>query len=445
MNWLIISTVDPLVRPNNREHGLLRHLAARFQRVDHVFRRDVGKGSRLDALRCALVPSTHVSQKGNISFVAVNPVLNHRHGMVRDVSGVSKAAGRGASARFASTCAYAVLGPIGIIKDISTIFFLTRAAKRRIEPGRQTVCSVFGPWAAAAAWWLRRTGRIASFIYEDRDYEPGFVESGPRRAWARWLENRMIIAADEVTTVGERLVNLRLSETGREVMLVPTGAEPAAARTGETDRKPVLVYIGNVANWSALEVIVAALPEISRRVHGVSLRIVGAGPDEALSRIAAAAKALNVEGRVEFCGAVPHGEVGALIADASVGIATFVPNALRTYATPLKVVEYMAAGLPTLATADTEAADIIARHECGEAVALDPAQIARAVTGLLTDRARWQKLSNNALKAAPHYSWSRIAEIEWDVILRVALEREPQSRSCLRPDAAGQEGSSHAR
>jgi glycosyltransferase involved in cell wall biosynthesis len=439
INWLIITTVDPLVRPNNREHGLLRHLASRFQQVDIVFRRSITGG-----MRHVFWPSTETTQKGNINFVSVNPPLNHRQGLIRDMSGVSNAKRNGALSRALSSLAFAAMGPLGIAKDVLTILALMAAGKRRIVKGRKTVCSAFGPWAAAAAWLLRKAGHIQSFIYEDRDYEPGFIDSRIRRAWARWLENKMILAADEVVTIGERLLQLREQETGRRPQFIPTGAEPSD-RCGNGQRKPILVYIGNVADWSALDILVGALADISKSVPDVKLRIVGSGSREAFESIATTARQMAVTDRVEILGAVPHTDIPALLSDASVGVATFLPNALRTYAMPLKVVEYMAAGLPSLATIGTEAGDIVAKHQCGIEVPLDRAAMVHAAVELLTDQSRWRQLAANAVNSAPHYFWSRLAEMEWSVIENLASAQRPLPSGRSDLESLSREVSGHVR
>jgi glycosyltransferase involved in cell wall biosynthesis len=409
--WLIITTVDVLARPNNREHQLVAHLADRFESVDVVFRRTCRRGDWASRFKDALIPRWSIERRGKIRYIAVNPLLNHYHGMVRDATGVSRA-----NAKPVDRLAYKLAEPLGIAKDISTVSSLAAACLFCVPAGRDVVCTALGPWAAASARMLRRAGRIGSWIYEDRDYEPGFFESPLRGRWAEMMEIAGIRSASEVISIGARLAALRRQQTGREPILIPTGAKQNGVGRRASPPEPALVYVGNVARWAGLDRVATALVDVRRRVPGARLLIAGDGPREAIRDIRAAAAQAGVETAVEFLGPIPHADVAQLLADAAVGIATFEPTPLRVFAAPLKVFEYMAAGLPIIATDATEAADIVQRHRCGVSTPLDAAAIANAITHMLTNAERWGELSRNGVAASAHYDWSVLMEREWQVM-----------------------------
>ena len=50
------------------------------------------------------------------------------------------------------------------------------------------------------------------------------------------------------------------------------------------------------------------------------------------------------------------------MAESDIGLAAFPPNELMHYASPIKVFEYMAAGLPIVTTKGTEAARIVKKY-----------------------------------------------------------------------------------
>src|SRR5262245_7821196 len=202
-HWLMITTVDVLVRPNNRERQLLRHLSARFEQKTVVFRRRCTYGSVRQRLRDALIPSVEITERGGVRYVAVNPLLNHYEGMVRE----AVAGGKSNPSRMRRALSVAIgvgAGPVGIVKDMSTIVSLTLAAARYHPGGTDTFCTALGPWAAAAARMLHAAHMIGSWIYEDRDYEPGFISSPIRRRWARRMEIAGIRAATATISIGQR-------------------------------------------------------------------------------------------------------------------------------------------------------------------------------------------------------------------------------------------------
>lgn len=392
--------------------------------MDVVYRRMCNPANKHEIVRDALVPFSSVEVRGRIRYVAVNPLLNHYPNIVREATGVAGTRGRSRAACAMSAALYSLVGPIGVMKDVSTILSLALAARARIGPQEQVFCTALGPWAAAAAMLLRRWSRVGPWIYEDRDYEPGFIDSGLRRGWTEWLERTTMRSADEVITIGRRLADLRFRQTGRRPILIPTGATVSFDTGAVAERPPTLIYIGHVARWSGLEQVVEALPAVLRGLPEARLRIVGEGPHEVRRSIQNVAKRHGVSENVEFLGPRPHTEISALLRDAMVGLAIFEPNPLRTYAMPLKVVEYMAAGLPVVATEDTETADVVRQYDCGAVVPLTSDAIAESVLRLLSDEGRWQRASGNALAGSTDFDWSRLMEREWWVIERCIENRE---------------------
>jgi len=78
------------------------------------------------------------------------------------------------------------------------------------------------------------------------------------------------------------------------------------------------------------------------------LILVGDGPErESLMRCAAE---LRIESNVTFTGAVSHEKIPALLASADIAVAPYLPLN-DFYFSPLKLGEYLAAGLPVVVTA----------------------------------------------------------------------------------------------
>jgi glycosyltransferase involved in cell wall biosynthesis len=145
--------------------------------------------------------------------------------------------------------------------------------------------------------------------------------------------------------------------------------------------------------------------------------LVGDGPE----RAAAEALAMAAPGRFRFSGAIPYEQIPAALAEASIGVAPFVtaPHpALRAagfFWSPLKVFEYMAAGLPVV-TPNIAPLNSIVRHEHegllypeGNGQAL-----AAAIQRLLDQPALAETLGRKARqRVVEHYSWQRhCAELE---------------------------------
>jgi len=168
------------------------------------------------------------------------------------------------------------------------------------------------------------------------------------------VERAIFTRADLVCVVtgvlGEMLVELGVA---RERLLVtPNAVHPeayarpdrAAARADlglERVAGPVLGFVGYTRDWHRLDLVVEGLADPA--LAQAHLVLVGAGPAEPDLRARAASA--GVGARVHFAGTRPHARVPALLAAFDVAL---VP-AINPYASPLKLFEYMAAGLAVVA------------------------------------------------------------------------------------------------
>lgn len=114
---------------------------------------------------------------------------------------------------------------------------------------------------------------------------------------------------------------------------------------GISDEKPVVVFVGSFGDWHGTEKI----PEIAEKVPEAQFLLVGDGP--MYEEVKEKSEDLD---NVVLTGKVPHEEVAPILAASDIGIAPFNLKARADmdengfYFCPVKIFEYMAAGLPTL-------------------------------------------------------------------------------------------------
>ncbi len=137
------------------------------------------------------------------------------------------------------------------------------------------------------------------------------------------------------------------------VHVVPNGINPNHFPVGLKPSCPgrpgtfTVGFVGTLKPWHGLPILVEALGILHERDPNVRLLIVGDGPERA--GLVADLSARGLMETVHLTGAVVPSEVPGLLASMDVAVAPY-PRQLHFYFSPLKVYEYMASGLPVVAS-----------------------------------------------------------------------------------------------
>lgn len=173
-------------------------------------------------------------------------------------------------------------------------------------------------------------------------------------ALARWSERYVWRGADVVLPVTRVLGDIVQSHgvPSSRVMVVPNGIneahfaqapglEAAKTRLGWQDAL-VLGFTGFVREWHGVDRVLHWLASASAPA-AARLLVVGDGP--ARAALEALAAQLGLSARVRFTGVVPRSEVPAYVAAFDIAL----QPAVTSYASPLKLFEYLALGKAILA------------------------------------------------------------------------------------------------
>lgn len=196
------------------------------------------------------------------------------------------------------------------------------------------------------------------------------------------------------------------------VTVIPNGVSPsdfsATPLPIRDGRVPVLLYIGTLADWQGLEIVIRSLPKILEQ-QPVRLQIVGRGRSRQRKMLAKQIRKLGIEDHVIVQPAVPHHEIPALIASADICVAPLGLNDRNVTqgACPIKLLEYMAAGRPMLASNMPIVRELV--REDVEALLFspnDPDDLARQTLALLNDLELSTRLAQSASeRALTKFTW----------------------------------------
>ena len=198
----------------------------------------------------------------------------------------------------------------------------------------------------------------------------------------------------------------------KRITVIPNGVSPtdfsSSPLPSREGRLPVLLYIGTLADWQGLEIVIRALPGVL--VHqAVRLHIIGRGRSRQRKLLAKQIRKLGVEGNVIIQPAVPHHEVPALIAESDICIAPLGLNDRNVTqgACPIKVLEYMASSRPLIASNMPIVRELV--REDVDALLFspnDPEDLARQILRLLNDYDLSKRLADSATeRALSKFTW----------------------------------------
>jgi glycosyltransferase involved in cell wall biosynthesis len=282
------------------------------------------------------------------------------------------------------------------------------------------------PWALPLRGMRVVTGQRGPLLVMDtRDVNRVHLSAKDRiRGWyyglAQGLANRWV---DGQTAITQRMAELQQISAPQLWGVWPSGVTPErfaparSARRWPSGREPVqLAYIGDLNHDRNLLTVCRAVEQANDDGMAFRLTFVGGGwAREDLEQFAR-----ETAGRVRVLPPVPHAEVPALLAEAHVGL-TGLPradDAVFQASSPLKLLEYMAAGLPVLAPRNPCYTDVI--RDGGYAFWAEEASqegLVAALRDIWRARAALPTIGAEAAAASSLWTWEAAAHK-----LKVALE-----------------------
>ena len=170
----------------------------------------------------------------------------------------------------------------------------------------------------------------------------------------------------------------------------------------------VLVYCGAIAKLRHIDRMIEAFKKVHTIFEDLKLLMIGDG--DALAEMKALARSLHVDTSIVFTGRTRHVNVVDYIAMADIGISYIPINENYHYNPPLKTFEYLACGLPTIATRTESNSRIIKDGFNGILVNDTPDELAACIINLLRDKKRQALLRGNARKSIMAFDFEHITE-----------------------------------
>ncbi len=304
---------------------------------------------------------------------------------------------------------------------------------QRIAEGSFDVVHVRSPWEGLAVLTGRENGGYR-IVYEVNglpsiELKYHYPAVGSRRDLTNRLranERALLTAADRVVTQSHTTARyLRsLGAHGELLRVIPNGADlpdPSRLSTPRPDAPGHrILYLGTTAPWQGVDMLVDALAELGEEWQG-TCHIVGGGRKTWLRDLERRIRRAGLEGRVALEGTVDPGDVGTHLYGADLCVAPLTPcdRNITQGCCPLKILDYMAAGRPIVASRLPAVREILTDGETGLLFKPDkPRRLAEALALLMGDGDRARAMGAAARTAAEQrFPWEH-HDTSWTALYR---------------------------
>ena len=226
----------------------------------------------------------------------------------------------------------------------------------------------YAPLVSLELWalkWLRKLPRLRGLrlVLEVNGWDPDERKLSGAGAFKLWLLRRLHLysarTADLIRVVTPGLKELLTQEgiepekifvagNGTDVeRFLPLDKAQARAALGLEPDNLYVGFIGNLARWQGVDLLLRSVEQVARSVPGVKFLIGGGGPE--LEPLKQLARELGVAAQVIFSGEVPHERASFYINCFDIGVALKV-GLSRIGFSPLKIRDYAACGVPIVAS-----------------------------------------------------------------------------------------------
>lgn len=380
MRVLFIAGSDINVHPNHRSHHFIRFLEKHAERVDVISMTRFYSGRHSASILRRFWCGLHKSEGKGTEVIVRDRGIQLK---------IKQLPGR--------------LDPL--VQDLWAYLHL-----QTLKGLRYDVCIFGNPENALLAYLLKRRGVVQSVIYDDWDYYLGFDQSRFWKILINWRERVSVAISDAVISVGNLLAEYRRSQGAKRSFVIPNGVDYQLFANAQKKRPhpETLVYVGKLAKEYGVDVTIRGFASVLEEIRTARYLIISysEGPyGDYLKRLASE---LGLSENINFLGSKSYEDLPYYLAEADIGIALFRPNELRKFAFPLKVVEYMAAGLAVIGADYGETGTLIRDSRCGRHIACEPEEFGRAGIEMLTQRRDLARYQSNASHYARRYEWDKL-------------------------------------
>ena len=169
-----------------------------------------------------------------------------------------------------------------------------------------------------------------------------------------------------------------------------------------------IIFSGAMYNHRGIDVLLESVSKVIKKISDSKFILLGDGPEmKELKKIVAEK---NISKNVIFKGWIDRDEIPKYLSESSIGIGPLRVTDVTRHALPIKVLEYMASGLPILAIKNTLPEEVLKNNENGFFVD-DSDELSEKIIKLLEDNELREEMGEKSKKMVTKFDWKKVAEL----------------------------------
>jgi glycosyltransferase involved in cell wall biosynthesis len=221
------------------------------------------------------------------------------------------------------------------------------------------------------------------------------------------LEKEAFKNSDHLIVVSERMkeyISKEFKITNKKITIAPNGSDLQQS-VAEFQKPLKVIYAGIFSYWEKIGDFI----DIAKQANQETFRfyLAGAGPikHQLIERIR------KEKIPISYLGYVPRQRINKLLARMQIGIAPSTKDLARQVASPIKVFDYLASGLPVITPKIGDWGEIINNEDCGIALVDDNVESYLKALDILAQKNIWTEKSRNAISVIEKkFSWTKVLE-----------------------------------
>jgi glycosyltransferase involved in cell wall biosynthesis len=204
----------------------------------------------------------------------------------------------------------------------------------------------------------------------------------------------------------KELVSQYYNVKSDKISVITNGTEVGNYQESNLDSSQI-IFSGAMYHHRGIDILLEAVKDVVKEKADTKFVLLGDGPE--LNQLKKITSEKKLEGNVDFKGWIDRNEIPKHLAASSIGIGPLRSTEVTKHALPIKVLEYMSAGLPIIAAKDTLPEDVLEEGKNGFFIK-DSTELGKKILELLNNEELRKRMGKNSKEMVSKFDWKNVTE-----------------------------------